>query len=126
MHREEWRKEMLAEMQAFPGLPRHVYEAFPSLVNRFMNCETWDEVIFGLKETYYSEETKIFFAFFCGELLERIERDAKEAVVVAKAEKLARQIMATIGRIEQKLGAVEGQHKDILELADRIKTGLEE
>jgi hypothetical protein len=123
--REGWRVKMLMEMQGYNDLPRHVYEALPSLANRFVNCESWDEAIFGLKDTYHSEETKLFFAFFCGRLIERIERDAREVPILEKAEEITRQIMASMDRIEARLGTVEGQHKDILKQAEAIKTKLE-
>jgi hypothetical protein len=123
--REEWRVKMLAEMREYSDLPRYVYEALPSLANRFVNCETWDEAIFGLGDTYHPEETKLFFAFFCGRLIERIENDAREAPMLAKAEEITKKIMTTMDRIEQKLGTVEGQHKDILDQAEQIRTKLE-
>jgi len=108
------RKAMIADLKkAFANSPRYVREAVPSLVNRFINCSSWDEAVFGLEDTYYQPEVKLLFAFFCGTILERRRKDAEEAQVLARAQKITRQIMATMDRIERRIGVVEDQHKEI-------------
>jgi len=124
MNEDELRQEREAVIEAMQkdlaNAPRSMYEMIPVLANRWMNATDLNEAIFGLDDTYYTREVKLYFTYFCGRGVERAYWVHEMDIMNRKAEEIIDKIMVKLDSIERHIGIVEHQHDEIMEKSDQL------
>jgi len=69
---DNWKKVVEAEMlEDLMNSPRHQVELIPYFINIIGNTETFAEAIARVNDAYLDSESKMYFAYFSGKIVER-------------------------------------------------------